>query len=67
MDMHGQSTAVMMIRQIIETLKRLGIEHTDQIVEAGIIVRNNAEQCDLALAKGFEIHLVILGDRGDLV
>ena len=55
-----------LVRLIIEGLKGAGVEHTHQIVERAVIIRDDGEHGLLALAHQAQFHIVPAGDVHDL-
>ena len=60
---NGQGTAIIPVGLIVQLLESLGIEHTHQEVEGGIVaVRDNAENRLFAAAQLVQLHIVPAGD-----
>ena len=64
MHMDGQASTVLMVGQIKELLKKLGVEDGDKEVEAGIVVRDQREQRHLFLSEAGQIQLIRSSQRG---
>ena len=53
------------VRLAVQRLDKLGINHTNQIIERLIRIRNAAEQRDFALAQFLQVQLVRHRQLGD--
>ena len=67
MHMNGESAAVNYIRVVIELLKKLGVEHTDNEVERAVVIGDNGKHSGLLLPQLAEVKVVGLGNRSKAV
>ena len=64
--MHRQRPAVFLVGNVVKLLKRLRIQHAHQKIQAGVVVRDHAENRALFLPQPPNIHLVAVCDAGQL-
>ena len=56
--MNRKPAAVNRIGLIVELLKELGVEHTDDEIERTVVVWDNRKHCCLSFADGTKVHLI---------
>ena len=66
-DMNRQPAAVFPVGQVVESLEKLGVNHSHQIIEGRIGVRNAAEQRHLPFPDRSQVQLIHAGQTADLV
>jgi len=58
MHRHGQTTFMHPVRLAVQRLDKLGVNHTDQIIEGFVRIRNAAEERNHAFAQFLQVQLV---------
>ena len=65
--MDRQPSMIHMVSLIIELLNDLGVEHTHEVGQRRVVVGDDGEDGRLYLSDVADVHIVVVGDRADLV